>query len=129
MSNELVFDRDEAPRNGAREFTASAIATTAIIALGCWLAVYWQPPRDAAAEAELNAFEASVTLGDSVDAVREKFTTGAYPHLTWVSTFYPYFVVKTPPRAGVCASCASCAAASGRTRATSREALNTPWRH
>ncbi len=100
MSNELSFAAEAPARKSTIEFVAAAATTILIIAVGSWIAVYGQPHRDQAAEAELRAFAGAIHPGDSVESVRKVFDEGQYPHLKWVSTFHPYFVVKTPPRAG-----------------------------
>lgn len=100
MSEALVYSPVAPSKRATLEFTASAVVTVLVIGIGCWIAVYGQPHRDRVAESELRAFASTVHLGDSIDSGRKAFDDARYPHLTWVSTFHPYFVVKTPPRAG-----------------------------
>ena len=87
-------------RRDTLEFTGSAVLTIAVIAVGTWLAVVWQPTREREAKEELASFAAQVELGAPVETVRELFDSRPFAYLEWHSEFHPYFVVKTPNEAG-----------------------------
>ena len=89
-----------AKQTDSAQFWGGALATIAIILFSSWLAVYWQPGREARARVEIKDFNAKVELGQSIDDAHKAFERGGYSLLTWSERHKPFYVVKTPNEAG-----------------------------
>ena len=82
------------------QFIGGAAATMALILFGSWIAVTAQPRWENKSQGQLVDFEARVELGAYTADVRALFDAQDYSHLNWDSSFSPYHVVRTVPKAG-----------------------------